>query len=176
MAAGGIDVIVYACTATSLVKGMGWTQQFIQNIKTKHNLPATTAASATIDALKALGVKRVAFANPWADEINVLLRSFVEQNGLNVVGIKNMKVVDGLEVCRVSQGKVYKLAKSVDCPEAEAVAILATDLQTIDMIEPLERDLGKPVISTNQSILWKCLRLTGVKEVKKGFGSLFERA
>jgi len=43
---------------------------------------------------------------------------------------------------------------------------------TIGVLEVLERDLGKPVISSNQACLWRALRLAGALEGIPGFGRL----
>jgi maleate isomerase len=59
--------------------------------------------------------------------------------------------------------------------QAEAVCIVATDLPTIAEIAPLERELGKPVVTTNQAILWKALTLAGIADSIPGYGMLLER-
>ncbi len=40
------------------------------------------------------------------------------------------------------------------------------------VLETLERDLGKPVISSNQASLWQALRMAGVREAIPCFGRL----
>ena len=69
----------------------------------------------------------------------------------------------------------YARAREVDDDRAEAVFISCTGFRTIEIIEKLEAELGKPVISSNQASLADCLRKLGVAEVRPGFGSLFER-
>lgn len=66
-----------------------------------------------------------------------------------------------------------RLAKSLDGPDIKGIFISCTDSRTIDVLDQLERKLGKPIITGNQASLWSCLRLGGVKEKVKGFGSLF---
>jgi maleate cis-trans isomerase len=63
LAATGVDVIVYACLATSLAKGLGWSEAFIEEVGQDTGLPATTAATATMDALHEMGVRRVAMGS-----------------------------------------------------------------------------------------------------------------
>ncbi len=58
---------------------------------------------------------------------------------------------------------------------AEAVCVLATDIRSIDVLEMLERDLGKPAISTNQALMWRSLALAGVNAAIPGFGSLLRQ-
>src|SRR5699024_4107338 len=56
------------------------------------------------------------------------------------------------------------LAASVDRPEADAVFISCGALRSIDIIEELEQKFGKPVISSNQAMMWDMLRLAGIND------------
>jgi maleate isomerase len=40
------------------------------------------------------------------------------------------------------------------------------------VLDPLEQDLGKPVVSSVQASLWRALRLAGVRQPIDGFGRL----
>lgn len=83
-----------------------------------------------------------------------------------------MAVKDSLEVCRLEPSVAYRLARRADRETADAVCILATDIRSIDVLDTLEQDLGKPAISTNQALLWGCLKACGIGDPVAGFGSL----
>lgn len=172
--AGQMSVIVYACLATSLVKGLGWTREVARGITTETGCPATTAATATFEALQALGAKRVAVATPYPDRIQALLPRFVAEFGLDLVSTRNLGIQNSLELWKIPGGEVKAFARSVDVPEAQALCIVATDLPTVYEIEALERELGKPVVTTNQAILWKSLALAGIDDSIAGFGTLLK--
>jgi maleate cis-trans isomerase len=72
--------------------------------------------------------------------------------------------------------RAAELAHQADAPAAQAVLISGTGLPTAGMLERLERELGKPVISSNQACLWRALRLAGVGEPVTGFGRLLREA
>lgn len=173
--AGGVDVIAYACLATALVKGRGWAERFIDEVRRDAGRPSTTAVTATMNGLTAVGATQVAVASPYPQEIHRLLPLFFEQYGYKVVQSKSLEVADALEVCRVPSSAAYRLARAVDTAEAQAVCIVATDFQTVDIIAALERDLGKPVVTTNQALLWRSLGLAGVGPAVMGYGQLFDR-
>jgi len=67
---------------------------------------------------------------------------------------------------------VYRLGKSADHPDAEAIFISCTNLRTFEVLEALEMDLGKSVISSNSATLWAVLKELGVKEPLEGLGKL----
>ena len=68
---------------------------------------------------------------------------------------------------------MYNLTKSIDVPEADAVFVSCTGLGIIDVVPMLERDLGKPVITSNQATWWATLREMGIRE-DLGLGGLFK--
>ena len=68
---------------------------------------------------------------------------------------------------------VYAHAKSVDSADAEALLICCTDFGTAAVVQPLEDELGKPVITSNQALGWHMLRLAGLRTISKGPGRLF---
>lgn len=170
--AGELDVIAYACLATSLVMGHSWTEAVAEGIRTSTGCRATSAAAATLGALHALGVSRVAFATPYNDRINAFVGSYVEAGGITVTRLKNLVVARSLDLWKVPPAEVCDLARAVDSADAEAVCIVATDLPTAGVIEALEAELGKPVVTTNQAILWHSLQLAGVPDPVPGFGRL----
>ena len=176
LAAGDMSAFAYACLATSLVKGEEWTAGFQAHVEDKTGKPVTTAATATLDALQAVGASRVALATPYPETINQLLPALFKTAGIEVVSLQSVAVKDSLEVCRLEPSVAFNLAKQADCDKAEAVCILATDIRSIDVLDALEADLGKPAISTNQAMMWRCLESCGIGEAVDGFGSLLTLA
>lgn len=173
---GDMSAIAYACLATSLVKGEQWTRDFHETVQAKTGKPTITAAGATLDALRGLGITRVALATPYPDAVNELLPRLFDSAGIEIVSLRNVVVKDSLEVCRLGPRAAYQLAKQADLDSAQAVCILATDIRSIDVLGALERDLGKPAISTNQALMWQCLNVCRIGERVEGFGSLLERS
>jgi maleate isomerase len=77
----------------------------------------------------------------------------------------------------VSGAEAYRLGRSADVPDADAVFIACTALPTLDVLAPLEADLGKPVVSANQATMWGALRLAGVATTGlEGRGALYRQA
>ena len=66
----------------------------------------------------------------------------------------------------------YKLARIVDSPEAQGVLISCTNFRTLEIIEKLEMDLMKPVVTSVQATVWAALRKIGIGESISGWGKL----
>lgn len=175
LATAQVDIIVYACTTGSLVGGLGWDQKLIGRIESKSNIMATTTATAVVAALKELAVNSVAVATPYIDELNHMEKAFLEANGIKVAHIEGLSFTKGGELNNLDPGVAYALGKKVDRDTAQAVFLSCTGFKTIAIIEALEQDLGKPVLSSNTATLWDVLRRLRIKEPVVGYGELFHR-
>lgn len=50
--------------------------------------------------------------------------------------------------------------------------ISCTGIDALDVIEALEQDLGKPVVTSNQAAYWMCFKMAGIGEPIEGYGRL----
>jgi len=96
---------------------------------------------------------------------------FIQDSGIEVMDLNWLGKATGIE--DVSQETVYNIVRQVDKTESQAVFISCINLHTVEIIEKLEGDLGKPVISSNQATMWNLLRMAGVKDKLQGYGQLF---
>ncbi len=168
-----VDVIVYGCTTGSLVGGVEWEKRLVQRIEGETGVPTLTTIRAVVDALKTLDVGCVAVATPYIDDLNRLERAFLESQGIEVTDIRGLGFVRNVDIGRTEGEVVERLVREV-AGGADAVFISCTNLPTIDLIEPLEADLGRPVVTSNQASLWAALRSCGFDGIK-GYGVLLER-
>ncbi|MCK4784719.1 MAG: hypothetical protein KAV87_13285 [Desulfobacteraceae bacterium] len=145
----------------------------IQRMQEKNgNIPTTTASTAALDALKALGVRRISLATPYPKELANLQEQFLKDNGVEVLDTTWMSKKTTL-ASEISAEQVYNLAVESNDVESEAIFISCVTLHTIELIEKLEKDLKKPVITSSQVTMWRLLRLANVTVGIKGYGQLF---
>ena len=76
------------------------------------------------------------------------------------------------QIARTPPELTYRLARSIDVEEAEAILLVCTDLPTINIINQLEDAIGKPVITSNQASFWATIRSMGLQENTTEFGRL----
>lgn len=170
-----VDVVVYACTTGSLVRGLEWESRLVKRMKSKTSAKVTTTARAVVDALKDKNLKRVAVGTPYTEDLNKIERKFLETNGIEVTQIKGLECVKGEDLHSLGPRKTIELARAIDSAEAQGIFLSCTDLKTVTVIEALERELRKPIISSNVATLWKALKMMkyGKREIS-GYGSLLE--
>jgi maleate cis-trans isomerase len=163
-------VVALAFTAASYVNGFGGEQALADRIASLAGAPALTAAQAILAALERLGVRRLALGTPYPESISALGRDYYEAAGLEVV---SHRLLPGVEnIYEESEERAYRLARDADVPGADGILLSGTGLPTVGVLEALERELGKPAVSSNQALLWRALRLAGVREPVAGFGRL----
>jgi maleate cis-trans isomerase len=164
--------MLYCCMATGLVKGPGWTRGFTERLKGLTQAAVATASDLTMQALIALGVQRLAVVTPYPNDVAERVASFFSAHGFEVVAEKHMPAKDIQSVNDYPPETAYRLVRSLDLFSADGVCILATDFRTLEALAPLEKDLCKPVVSTNQAIMWGGLHIAGIKEKISGCGRL----
>jgi maleate isomerase len=156
-----VDVIVFAATAPSSRNGIGYDQELIKRISTASGKPATTASTALLEALRTLSAERIVLGAPWTEAINQTAAAFIEANGFKVLAQETLGLVRNLEIGLLDPQTAYDVGRRADRAEADAVMLACGNWSTFAMIDRLEHDLGKPVLTTNQVSLWHALKMMG---------------
>jgi maleate isomerase len=170
------SVIVMTGTGVSFIGGHGYDQMLIKKMKERNgNLPTTTTSTSVIEAFRQLGVTKVSMAMPYFEQVARAAVDFVQKNGVKVLNAKWLNK-GGMDIAEVSDETLCQLAREVDDPKSDALFISCVDLHTLGVIEKLENELGKPVISSNQATMWNALRLANIHDKIEGYGQLFLRA
>src|SRR5215207_8361514 len=167
-----VDVIVFACTSGSLVHGVGWDREIAGRIERASGRPATTTTTTVLAALRAVGATSLAIATPYLEEINAIERRFLEASGFSVASIGGLGCATDAEIGRLEPADAVSLVERVATPEADAVFISCTNFHCLSAIASLERQLGKPVVTSNLAGAWAALRQIGVEDPIPGYGQL----
>ena len=175
LAQAPLHAITFGGTSASFLEGIGYDQRVCERIAAlAPGIPSSTTSTAALRALRALGAKSVSFVGPYLEDITERGRIFFDANGFDVTGAHAMGISSNPGLEELPLERVYEFARERAEPRADAVFISCTGIRTVGAIEALETDLGVPVVSANQATFWDALRLAGVRDRVKGFGSLFE--
>ncbi len=168
------DVVLYGCTSATLTHGQTFDRDLARRIEKQIGASTVTAAGALLNALRVLGVGRVGFASPYVAEINDLAISFLGGAGVETVSRADIGVaLDNVTQGQLSPEEVFELGRRADSAEAEAIVMSCTDMRSIEIIERLEAALGKPVVSSNQAMLFAACQTLGIDSELIGCGRLF---
>jgi maleate cis-trans isomerase len=174
LAEADLDAIAFGCTAPSAINPRRDMETWMQGI-TKQ--PCVTAAAAVVDALVALGVRKVALLSPFSGALTEHEANFMRGEGLEVVATHSLghqTYAPGrkLEIHRIPPKDVAATAMGLDLQAAEALVLSGTNLVTMEVIAELEAALGLPVVSSNQATLWSTLRKARIDD-RLPLGRLF---
>jgi maleate cis-trans isomerase len=165
-------VVLYACTSGSSLETGGFDRGISERIARAAGAPASTTATAVAAALRALGVRRPAVVTPYPDEINERELAFFAELGFAPASLESFREGDSLAIPRIDPEDTARLALKADRPEADGLFISCTNLPTAPIIDRLESELGKPVVTSNQATLWLGLRALGMTAAVPGAGRL----
>jgi maleate isomerase len=165
------DVIAYACTAGSFVDGPAATTVLLEEIEAVTNCPVVATSSAMVAALHHLGVTRIALATPYPQDVTECERRFFLATGFDVVSCACLGR-SGAGVRPTTFDEIIALVRGVDRADAEAIFVSCTDLRALEVVDQLEHELGKPVLTSNQVTLWSILEALGHRRPVNGFGRI----
>lgn len=167
--------VLYGCTSGSFGPGPEWNDALIKTMEEVAGVPATTNSQGVVEALKALGAKKVSISTPYDEDLNQRLQFFLETKGFNVTNMKlNPERLDDYGKFLLAPEQAYQVAKETYTPDADVHFISCAGWRTIPIIEKLENDIGRPVISSVQAVMWHALKLAGLNIKMEGFGKLFQ--
>lgn len=174
LADGGAAVIAFACTTGSLIRGPGFDRELVNRMEGATGVRATTTSTALLASLSALGAKRIAVATPYVDELNDLEARFLDAQGFEVAALGGLGIDSDPEIARVPYARTRELVLETvaRAQDADAVFISCTNLPTLALLDALEQELGRPVISSVAVTIWHALQLAGIKPSINGAGSL----
>ena len=167
---GSLDVISYACTSGSLVLGQERVEELLR--AGNPNAKPSSIIAAVLRALEAVGARRIVVATPYLDEINAAERDYMQARGFEVLDIQGLNITKDSDMVRVAPSFLADWATSLDRAEADAIFISCGALRSVDIIDALEARTGKPVVTSNQALMWDALRLAGIPDRIEGYGRL----
>ncbi len=171
----GVDVIGFAHGSGTSFGGAGFDEKLNERMTAAAGVPSITMSTAVVGALKKIGAKRVSVASPFHQK-RMLERFaiFLEGNGFEVKTRRNLDLSNHNLVSSQPPTTAYNLIKSIDSTDIDALVLNNPNIRTIEVIDQLESDLKKPVITGTQALMWSCLRTIGISETMPGLGKLFQ--
>ena len=174
----GAQAISLMGTSISFYRGAAFTEDLRAAMQEATGLPCTTMSHAIVAALRELGVRRVAVATSYIDELNDRLVDYLIHAGFEVTAIRGLSLTGVKEMRAVTPQTLLDLSESVyrQDPSADGVFISCGGLLTLDVIGPLEAALGLPATSSSTAGFWDVMKLAGQNPASPGYGRLFAQS
>lgn len=171
IAATGVDVIAYCDMVTTFVMQAQWNESSMRRFAQATGVPCISAWTALRDALAKLGARRLAIGTPYPAAIHALVPAFFQGKEFEVTSHGTLDILSMREVPTVDASRLNAFIKKLNPRNAEALVLLATDLPSFSSIASLEAQYGIPVLTSNQTLLWRAL--SGLGGSVSNLGKLF---
>jgi maleate isomerase len=168
------NVVVLACALGTAFRGPAPESELLDMMAAAAGCPALGMARSAVQALRALGARRVALLSPYSEEANGWLAAYLAESGIEVGRCGRLAVgpaaAADLEPAEVAQCASDLL--EID-PGADALWLACGNVRTLEIVESLESATGRVVVSSNIALLWASLRKCGLSDQIKGVGRLW---
>jgi maleate isomerase len=175
LAAAPVHAIAFGFTSSAYILGADAEERMISRLRDRaEGLPVVTPTAAAVTGLRALGADSVALVDPpWFDaELNGLGRDYFRAAGFDVVFAEPAGLPSQQQM--ISPRDLFDWVRKTIPTTARAVVIGGNGFRAVGVIEALEADLDRPVLTANQVLLWAALRAVGADPaVVEGYGRLF---
>jgi arylmalonate decarboxylase len=170
----GAQAIVLMGTSLSFYNGAAFNRELTQRLSRESGCAAVTMSTAIVDGLISVGGKRLAVATAYNDEVNLRLRTFLQEEGFDVLAIRGLGVERVGDIHTVTREGLLRFCVEVfeSARGPDALLVSCGGLRTLDLLAPLESRCQVPVITSLPHALRAGVRLLGHSGRVPGHGRL----
>ena len=168
-----INTIAYGCTSGTIAIGE---ENIVKNIQlAKPNCYVTTPITAAVKAIKKLKLKKMAVFAPYPKEVNQTVINYLTNEEIEITSFGSYNLDSDLDVGKVDSINLKQTILEMDTENADAVFVSCTALPILEIIEQIENKIQKPVLSSNQVLIWDSLRSIHIENNINNYGKLFKK-
>lgn len=167
-----VKAIAFGCTGGSFLKGKDYDQEVIKKMEDRVSIPCTTTSTAAVKALKEMGIQRMILLTPYEKWLTDRGAEYFQAHGFDVIGSEYLSITDALKMVEMTPSQIADWAKSTSTPNCDGLFISCTCFPAMGAAEQIEKDLGIPVVTSNQATVWEMLKIAGYSSPISGYGTL----
>jgi len=167
-----LGAIAYGCTSATVAIGPERLAEIIDSARP--STPTATPITGAVAACEVLGLKRIAVFTPYIDAVNDPIRDFLSERGIEVARLNGLGLTNDYDIAAVDEETITNAAADLDGDDVDGIFLSCTALTSAHLIAALEKRFAKPVLTSNQCLLWQTLRLSGYTKPIPGYGRLLE--
>ena len=149
----GLDVVGYACTSGTTLIGAERVRDLVMNAAQSRSV--SDPLTAALARCHALGLHRIGIVSPYIASVAEPIRAAFEAAGIAVPGTLSFGEETEAKVARIAPASIAAAARRLASSKTvDGIFLSCTNLRTLDLLDPLSRELGLPVLSSNQCLAW----------------------
>jgi maleate isomerase len=166
-------LMVFHCTANSMEHGLAHEAAIVEIVQQASGCPTISTAQAITQAFKRVGIRKLVLISPYSQATNEHEVKYLSEAGFTVVHELGLGL-DSQAYASVTPEEWKKVVEENARDEADGYFLSCTNTRMIEAVADLERDIGKPVVNSNQAVLWACLSRLGMRPASgEKLGRLF---
>ena len=166
-----VDAIVFHCTAVTTYSPSSGAA-IRERITAATGIPGLVTSDALMAALDMLELKRIVLLSPYTLPTHRREIAFVEQLGVEVVSNASLELATNEDMARIQPETLEKWVCANRDARADGYFVSCTALRTAETIASLEMQLARPVLTSNQLMVWHVLRMTNLGPASSSWGRL----
>ena len=169
----GVDLIAPAGAPPFMVHGYAGEREILDRWEREFGLPVVTSGITQVEAMRALGVRKIVGVTYFPDELNKMFADYFTDAGIEVLDMDGIDVPFD-QVQRLSSTEVYAHAKAAfrRNPDADMLYMLGAGWRVLDIVQTLEDDVEVPVLHSVVARVWHTQRHFMVGQRTSGYGRL----
>ena len=167
-----ISTIAYGCTSGTIAIGEDKVKEKI--LLAKPGCYVTTPVTSALKAFKQMDIKKIALFTPYPDAVNKTILEYFTKKNIEVSSFASLNLNLDSEFANVDPNYILEISSKLETKNADALFISCTALPVLNILDKLEQTIKKPVLSSNQTLIWDTIRSIGYKSPIKGYGKLLE--
>jgi len=165
-----LDTVAYGCTSGTVA--IGEEKITSQIHKSKPGVYVTTPITATLRAFEKLDIKKIAILTPYPKLVNQTIHDYLQKRSIEIDSFSGFNLEYDSDIAKVDPQHLLKTIKNINHSNIDAVFVSCTALRIVEVLQEVEDLIKKPIISSNQAIIWDSIRSTKIKSSIEGYGKL----
>ena len=176
------DVVATACLVAIIAQGsnshVAAEAEIATTLEREHAAaPVVSSAGALVDALHALGARRIGIVAPYLRELTRLVVAYLEDAGIEVADTISLEVPDNRAVAALDPYDLEQQWRRLDLRGCDALVLSAcVQMRSLEVLEEVERRSGLPTVSAATATTWAILRALDLEPIAPGAGALLRAA
>jgi maleate isomerase len=165
------EVVAFHCTANSMQEGRDGEERILAGLARAGARHATTTATAVRRALDALAARRLVLVTPYTQETTDHEAEFLQEAGYETLYAKGYALAGSDAYCATPSQFWRDRLLEAKRPDADVYFLSCAAISQLGIIGEVEARLDRPVITSNQVVIWDTLCALGGD--RRGPGRLF---
>lgn len=165
-----LDVVAYGCTSGTIA--IGEERITSQIHKTKPGVYVTTPITAALRAFEKLEINKIAILTPYPKLVNKTVYDYLKKRKIEIDSFSGFNLEYDSDIAKVDPQHLIRTVKNIDHSDVDAIFVSCTALRIVEVLQEIEDLIKKPIISSNQAIIWDTIRSTQINSSIEGYGKL----